>query len=282
MQNNLITVCFSSGDNIDTELLIFDKILKMNIAGIFYAPCKSIGKSTARERVLKNIQTVNIPIIIVDRRADYLNCPGVFFDDFTGIYTASKKLISRGHTNIVVIGGSQDLQQTFDRLGGFSYALVEKNIQPQKKYIYLGDYTEEFSYSISKEILTGTDRPTAVVCMNNSLTLGLLKAMREVGLKTGRDLEIVGLDEIKMLEYVGLELTFIKRDSGILAKASMCLMLEKLDDNTKKQLGIANVPFPINRYIKPSEFKKGDTYQTLSDESFLFETELIESYRERE
>lgn len=277
MQNNLITVCFSSEDSTDTELLIFDKILKMNIAGIFYAPCKCIEKSKAHQRVLASIKSFKIPIILVDRRADHLGCPGVYFDDFTGVYTATRKLIANGHTKIAIIGGSQDLQQTLDRLSGYTCALVKNKVSWSKKCIYLGDYTEDFSYSVSKKFLLNTDRPTAVICMNNSLTLGLLKAMREVGFKTGKDLTVVGLDEIKMLEYAGLELTFIRRDSSVLAKASMYLMLEKLEADTKKQLNIINIPLPVHRYMKPPEFKSVDTYMTLPNDSFLFETDLVVS-----
>ena len=42
----------------------------------------------------------------------------------------------------------------------------------------------------------GTDRPTAVICHNDLMALGVMHALRSRGLVPGRDLGVVGFDDI--------------------------------------------------------------------------------------
>ena len=70
---------------------------------------------------------------------------------------------------------------------------------------------EEDSYKAMMKLLDMDDPPTAVFSSNNMTTLGCLRCLKERRLKLGRDISVVGFDDIKELEYTDTHLTAVTR-----------------------------------------------------------------------
>lgn len=103
----------------------------------------------------------------------YKNADGVFFDNFSAAYQATKALIEAGHTNIAIINAELNRVLARERQAGYLKALAEFSLKTKDDYIFLGDYTVETSYELAKKCLTLKDRPTAVLTCNNFTSLGL-------------------------------------------------------------------------------------------------------------
>ena len=65
--------------------------------------------------------------------------------------------------------------------------------------------------ALDKKLMELPDPPTAIFSSNNLTTLGCLKYMKERKIRIGKDISLVGFDEIHELTYTELELTVVDR-----------------------------------------------------------------------
>jgi len=74
-----------------------------------------------------------------------------------------------------------------------------------------GDLTERGGYAAASRLLGGSRRPTAIVACNDLMAMGTMRAAREQGLRVGRDLSVVGFDDIPLAEHAHPPLTTVRQ-----------------------------------------------------------------------
>ncbi|HOO27396.1 MAG TPA: substrate-binding domain-containing protein, partial [Lachnospiraceae bacterium] len=83
--------------------------------------------------------------------------------------------------------------------------VMEKNhlIFSQKQY-YSGDYREKSGYTAAKIMMLSGSMPEVVVCANDNMALGAIRAFKENGLKVPQDVAVTGFDDCDFAEVAGL------------------------------------------------------------------------------
>jgi LacI family transcriptional regulator len=66
---------------------------------------------------------------------------------------------------------------------------------------FLGRDNLEGGWEVTREILSSGFNPTAIVCANDFMAVGVLRALREQGLSVPRDISVTGVDNIKLAEF---------------------------------------------------------------------------------
>lgn len=273
--NNLSCMCFSSEENVQTEMRLLEKINQIHIAGLVLMPCLDYKEDQLGKRFKKLTALLDAPVVLIDRRADYLNLPGVYFDDASAMYEATKHLILKGHKKIALISGRKHVRQTTDREYGFLLAMHEAGfIKPEKSVFYPG-YNLDLAYKEAKKVLKSSNPPTAIIGMNNTITIGIIRAIGEAGLKIGEDIDLVGLDCIEVLRYIGAKIAFIQRDPVFLGEAAAKLLLSKLDDKTRGVAQIQEAEIPKSDLMTPSISAAALTYSELPQDSYLYSAKVL-------
>jgi galactofuranose transport system substrate-binding protein len=156
------------------------------------------------DAVLNEAKAAGIPVIITDRSVGikdnslWLSFMGSDFVE-EGRRAARwivEKLGSSNPVNIVELQGNFGAAPTIDRKLGF-----EEVIKDYPNYHIIasqsGDYFREQGYSVMKGILSSESRKIDVVFSHNDdMAIGAIQAIKEKGLKPGRDIVIVGVDGI--------------------------------------------------------------------------------------
>ncbi len=125
-------------------------------------------------------------------------------DNIMGGYEATKHLLLNGHNNILHIEGDNRLS-SIKRKIGYLQALEEfGRIKPR---IISGMYKEDISYKVMKEYLEKGDIPTAVFAANDISSLGVIRAIEEFGLSVPKDISVIGFDNLKVANWLNLQLT---------------------------------------------------------------------------
>ena len=120
-------------------------------------------------------------------------------------------LIEEGHKKIAIVTGDENTRPGRERLKGYRKALKEAGIEEKPEYIVNGHFKENMSYKVCQKLMERPDPPTAIFSSNNLTTLGCLKYMKEHKIRIGKDISLVGFDEIHELTYTELELTVVDR-----------------------------------------------------------------------
>jgi LacI family transcriptional regulator len=182
-----------------------------------------------RNSALETMRRTELPIIIVDEEIEGVAGGRLFVDNRRGGYLATEHLLHLGHRNIAFIGGEADLLTTVERRRGYEDAMLERGLAPRPNQIVLGEYTTEFGARAARELLMDL-APTGVFAASDVVAIGVLQAVRELGLTIPEDLSLVGFDDIPMAEMLAPPLTTIWQPAEDLGATAVLMLVRHVRD----------------------------------------------------
>ena len=135
------------------------------------------------------------PIVLFDRVPPNYRGTAVVIDNFDATYRATQYLIEVGHRALAFIAGRLDLSTAVDRAEGFRKALEDAHLPLRGEYFKRGDFHPDSGYQNGLELLRLPQPPTAILSSNGPMTLGLLRALQETGVRCPEEVSIIGFDE---------------------------------------------------------------------------------------
>lgn len=163
-----------------------------------------------------------------------VNC--VMVDNFAGAYKVTEHLIKLGHRRIAFVKGPADVAIGVDRFNGYKSALEKNGLPYEENLVFTGDYSEETGYQVTKrEILKMQKLPRAIFGINDTTAIGVLRAVKEKGLKIPEDIAVAGGDGIPLTAYTAPPLTTFKvpmYELGLLAVEKLLALVEKGENGT--------------------------------------------------
>jgi len=224
----MIPICFDTGNNPEKDVKSLRILRDQRVRGIIYAPSVEYGEPDAVTKAKQAMDDLGVPVVLIDRNVPEFERSGVFFDNLDAAYRCTKILLAIGHSKIGIITGSSKIGISRDRLSGYRIAFEENGVPVEEKYIFGGDFTAETAYSLSKKMFEMEDRPSAVLTCNNSTGLGFLQALTEKKMKTPKDIEHVGIDEIDAFDYLHMRYNHVTRSRTDMAIKAMELLLAQI------------------------------------------------------
>jgi LacI family transcriptional regulator len=121
--------------------------------------------------------------------------PAVLPDEAGGAADLVSLLVASGHRRIGFANSSIDVPATRGRLVGFRRGLEAAGIPWDESLIAAGVSEAIGGYEACLTLLRRSDRPTAIFCYNDRMTMGAYQAARELDLRVPDDVSIVGFDD---------------------------------------------------------------------------------------
>lgn len=141
-------------------------------------------------------KSLRLPFVVHGRSMgldeDY---PYLDVDNEGAFFNATQLLLQLGHRRIALLNGPEELDFAARRKLGLEKALAEAGASLDPRHIRHSFMGDEQGYRGMREILSGPDQPTAVLCASTVLALGAVRAMNEAGLKLGRDMSLIAHDD---------------------------------------------------------------------------------------
>ncbi len=206
----------------ELEAAAIDMMLSYRVKGVVYA--------SMYHRVLDVPAGLeSIPSVVVNAQDRVGKVASVFPDEELGGYVATRQLIDAGHTRIAMINIQpviSDLPAGIGRMAGYRRALAEAGIAESPALVRYGTGIVEDGLAITRELLSGADRPTAIFCGNDRTAWGAYRALESMGLRVPEDCSIVGFDNHEMLApYLDPGLTTIELPYERMARTAVELLL---------------------------------------------------------
>jgi DNA-binding LacI/PurR family transcriptional regulator len=159
------------------------------------------------------------PFVAFGRASEHDTFPYVDIDGAAGLRMATEHLIARGHRRIAMLAWPQHSRTGHDRLSGYLAGLQAAGLEVEPGLIAHGEWKFEFGYAATQQwlALSPERRPTAIVAVSDIIAIGAMHAAQAAGLTIGRDLAVVGFDDVPMAEYLQPPLTSVRqpiRDAG--------------------------------------------------------------------
>ncbi len=167
-----------------------------------------------------------IPIVMINNQAAEDYRYSIYHDDVDGSRQVTRHLIDLGHRRIAYLGNSTSGRTTQDRLAGFRYEVQSAGLALPDEYTYEMPGSEPEKGRLAAEhFLNLPDRPTAIVCFNDMLAIGLLKALQEFGVRVPEDMSITGFDNIVFSNYTHPPLTTFDQPKRFIGQKAAELIL---------------------------------------------------------
>jgi LacI family transcriptional regulator len=183
---------------------------------------------TNKER--KKLHTYAIPYVVFDPSGDPApDDMSVQADNWTGGVSATRHLISQGHTRIGIITGPDDMMCSRARLDGYAAALSEKGLHTDPSLITEGDFTTAGGYAQAMTLLENASiRPTAIFAGSDLQSMGVYEAARQLNIRIPEDLSVVGFDDLQTASYLGPALTTVRQPLQDMASAATRMIMQRI------------------------------------------------------
>lgn len=123
---------------------------------------------------------------------------------------ATDYLIARGHTRITCLTGPVRSAIAKERVLGFVESLVAHEIEFRESMtVRAGDTSLEGYDAAMRALHADGGRPTAFVCCNDMVAMGVYRAAQELGLRIPHDVSVIGFDGIEIGAVLGPPLTTV-------------------------------------------------------------------------
>lgn len=179
----------------------------------------------------------SFPFVTFGRTLRQTEHAWVDVDGAKGIAKAIDYLVSIGHRQIALITPPSSLYCAQARLESYRQSMGNHQLPIIDDFIIEGDFTEEAGIHILNTLLQLKQAPTALLAPNDISAFGLMKAMRLNSLKPGRDISIIGFDNIPLSYYWQPALTTIAqpiRHIGYIVANILLNILEGIPGSSQK------------------------------------------------
>ncbi len=174
-----------------------------------------------------------LPVVLLGERSLEGSTDHIGIDNVRAAREATEHLLSRGRRRIAVIGGAVRGRQGTDRLrtDGYREALKAAGVPFEDDLVLPVDaYHWHDGARAATSLMRREPRPDALLCLNDHLALGALRALHEQGHSVPADLDVVGFDDIEASRFSVPSLTTVAPDKQEIARAAVSLLLERIDD----------------------------------------------------
>jgi LacI family transcriptional regulator len=171
--------------------------------------------------------TLNVPIVYAGVP---LNFPAsnLRINYLSGMRAAVQHLADFGHTRIGYLSGRMTWSSMRTRYDALRKAMKQTGIPFEKQLVAECDHTLEGGCRGMATLLSLPKPPTAVMCCNDIAAIGAIKTLHARGLEVGKDVSLIGFDDLPLCDYVQPPLTTIRFSPNELARLAFNTLLENI------------------------------------------------------
>jgi DNA-binding LacI/PurR family transcriptional regulator len=184
-----------------------------------------VASSRLGAQYLELFDELDTPIVLLNNQHPSEMAHSVSIDNTDGALQATAHLIELGHKDIAYIGDESGLQSDEERLGGFQEAMKKAGIQVRKDLLVRGNGKQPAGRERAAELLAMANGPTAIFCYNDMTALGAIEAVAAKGWTVGREVSVVGFDDLFFTGSLQPPLTTFRQPKRELGKQAMQLLL---------------------------------------------------------
>jgi LacI family transcriptional regulator len=189
------------------------------VDGILLVPVDS------RHQYLKGVASGATPVVTIDRPIEVAATDSVEVENRTGARMAVEHLLNHGHRNIVCVATNSHLRTIKQRIAGYEERMRLARLQPPKVVQLSNPSAAKATLST---LFASRKRPDALFTANNFSTIWVIETLREMKIKVGKDVALVGFDDVDFYTLITPPITAVRQPADELGRMSARLLLQKI------------------------------------------------------
>jgi DNA-binding LacI/PurR family transcriptional regulator len=182
------------------------------------------------------IMEAGISVVCLDRIPDRVPVDSVSVDDLEAARMGVQHLIEMGHRRIAVVTGPGALKNERRRLQGYRQALQRAGMELDDALIWPGNLRPQDVETYCRERLSNVRRrPDAIFCTNGPTALGVLRALRDCGLRTPEDIGFATFDELTVNDLFTPSITTVVQPAYDIGFRAAEILLDRINGTAEEQ-----------------------------------------------
>ncbi len=215
--------------------------LAEQVEGVLLAPTQR-GTETVDE-----LKASGIPFVLMSRYFADVETDYVIMDDLRGGFLACQYLIQQGHSRIAVVNGPLHISSAVERYEGHKRGLAAYGVQLDESLVVPGALTMDDGYRAAQRLLR-RKAPTAIFAFSDFVAFGVLRALRERGIRVPADVAVVGFDDIPFASCLETPLTTVGGSKETLGREATTLLINRLGG--EKEQRTEQIRLPVRLLVR--------------------------------
>ncbi|MGA3797540.1 LacI family DNA-binding transcriptional regulator [Pseudomonas fluorescens] len=215
---------FSMVTNEDSDPIL-EEVLRHRVEALI------LVSATLSSHFAEECKQTGLPVVLLNRKNDSETVSSVTSDNAQGGALIADFLVSTHHKNLAFIAGHEGSSTSRDRERSFSQRLQEHGFPAPLREV--GNYSFQTAMEATRRLMSLANPPDAIFCANDLMAIAALNVVtRECGLIPGKDISIVGFDNIEMSKWPIIGLTTYLQPIDQLVQRTVDVIRAQLEANT--------------------------------------------------
>jgi LacI family transcriptional regulator len=180
------------------------------------------------------------PVVMVDRPPVGIDVDSVVVDNVAGAQEATAHLIAHGHRRIAYLSDLAQIATARQRHEGYERAITDAGIAVEDRLEAVDLHGADAAYDATRALLLGPEPPTALFTSQNLVTIGAIRALRELGAQ--HRVALVGFDDFALADLVEPGVTVVAQSPADIGRVAAERVFARLADPS----------LPVERLVLPT------------------------------
>ena len=221
LQAGYMTFVYNTDEDTDHEMRILRMMRRERVAGLILISTRSDARHGKRLQ-----QEIHVPTVLMGSAVAGAPYDFVALDDIAAGALAAERLLDLGHRRIVVIGGRRGVSSHALRLKGCREAFRRRGLVLDDARIRHANFIADAACEETRRCMSEPAPPTAIISFSNFMTLGVMRALIELGRRCPEDVSLIGVDDLEWTDMMRIQPTLIAQPIETMTHAAIGALLE--------------------------------------------------------
>jgi LacI family transcriptional regulator len=231
----------STDDQLDKSESLITSMMNTGVDGLIIASART-DDSTVR-----NLFHEGFPVVLANRRIHNDSGDYVVLDNEYGAYLAVSHLFKLGRRRIGMIRGPSFTSTGEERFKGYLKAIRDSGLPIEDGLVEEGYFREDVGYRLAKHLMSQSHSPDSILCGDDELAMGAMRALDDMGVKVPEDVALIGFDDSQLSSHPRIQLTTVSQDVVKMGTLAIEMLVRRIEGQSKIHERITLKPHLIIR-----------------------------------
>jgi LacI family transcriptional regulator len=228
-------VITNSHDSSEKEEKCIQHLLEIGACGVI----SSIAQETKDFNHFSRLTTQNIPLVFFDRVAETDRISSVVTDNTSTAKELTCHFYRHGAQKIACLAGPKNLSISQERTAGYLAGLVDCGLPVNQSYLANTKLSADAAEKTTEKLLRLSEPPDALLCINDTVAFGAMRAIRKAGLNIPQEIALSGFTNEMHATVVEPALTSVQQPTEQIGQEAAKMLIDQIEN------GIYDIPRQI-------------------------------------
>ncbi|MDP4804836.1 MAG: LacI family transcriptional regulator [Candidatus Nanopelagicales bacterium] len=231
-QSGFTPVLCTQGASGVSEAEYVELLLDRGVSGIIFISGMH-ADATSDHAAYRALIDRGLPVVFVNGFAEGIDAPFISDDDVGAMDLAVSHLASMGHRKIGLALGPERFVPVVRKRAGFISAMqqhVGGSMHDIEARIAHSLFSVEGGQAAAHHLLASD--VSAIVCGSDLMALGVIRTIRQRGLRVPEDVSVVGYDDSPLIAFTDPPLTTVRQSVGAMGVTAVQSLLDEINSRS--------------------------------------------------